>query len=99
MDTLIPSLRGLAKRLSTRLHENAIALKLIDQAIEHVLTGSDGTATALELELISCALEAKGLLSEAVLLQETSRFLAQGAHGNSRANTGSFQRHKNIHSR
>jgi|688.fasta_scaffold1475200_2 hypothetical protein len=55
-----------------------VALRLLNDAIEHLTTGSGGTATAIELDLVACTLRAEARENEADLMERISRELSLG---------------------
>ena len=69
MDVDTFNLKQLSKRLATKPDENRLVLRIMNEAIEHFLTGSDGTTTAVELELVACAFRAQHRVQEAEVME------------------------------
>jgi hypothetical protein len=58
----IADLRALGRRLAAPSPADDLATRLVAETLEHLTTGSDGLATAVELDLIAWTFEAQGAL-------------------------------------
>ena len=80
MNDLISDLQTTSARLASHPSDQTIALRLIDEAIAHLTTGNDGSATGMELDLIALTLRAQNLLPDAEVLERVAHLLVQSGN-------------------
>jgi hypothetical protein len=107
MDDQISALQKASIRLADHPSDQTIALRLIGEAIKHLATGSDGSTTGIELDLIALTLHAQNLVPEAELLERVAQTLLSGNYrrailareavkGGSPSNVVSFARRRDF---